>query len=107
MESQLAVQPGLQVHAAVCGSAPQIARPTTSGAGTVHCVTMRTNHSQLTLACLLVILPAWGQGRLAAEADAHTRNLDDLQRFLQQVCSQAGAAPTDGAEPQRSHSAAS
>ena len=41
-------------------------------------------------ACLPVCLVM--QGRLAAEADAHTRNVEDLQRFLQQVCSQAGAA---------------
>jgi hypothetical protein len=50
----------------------------------------------LPASCLPVCLAM--QGRLAAEADAHTRNVEDLQRFLQQVCSQAGAAPRDGAE---------
>lgn len=37
------------------------------------------------------------QGRLAAEAEAHSRNVADLQRFLQQICAQAGVTPADGA----------
>ncbi|KAL4855078.1 DNA repair protein RAD50 [Chlorella vulgaris] len=31
------------------------------------------------------------QGRLAAEAEAHARNTADLQRFVHQICAQAGA----------------
>lgn len=36
------------------------------------------------------------QGRLAAEAEAHARNLADLERHLKEVCSQAGITPADG-----------
>lgn len=37
------------------------------------------------------------QGRLAAEADAHARNVEDFERSLRDVCAQAGVQPTDGA----------
>ncbi len=39
------------------------------------------------------------QGRLAAEAEAHARNLADLERHLREVCSQAGITPADGEAP--------
>lgn len=39
------------------------------------------------------------QGRLAAEADAHARNVDDFERSLRDVCAQAGVQPADGAGP--------
>ncbi|KAL4437341.1 hypothetical protein ABPG75_004480 [Micractinium tetrahymenae] len=38
------------------------------------------------------------QGRLAAEAEAHARNLADLERHLKEVCSQAGIVPADGSQ---------
>ncbi|KAI7835827.1 hypothetical protein COHA_010280 [Chlorella ohadii] len=36
------------------------------------------------------------QGRLAAEADAHARNLDDFERSLADVCAQAGVQAAAG-----------
>lgn len=38
------------------------------------------------------------QGRLAAEAEAHARNLADLERHLKEVCSQAGIVPAEGSQ---------
>jgi hypothetical protein len=39
------------------------------------------------------------QGRLAAEAEAHGRNVADLERFARHVCAQAGASLAPGGAP--------
>jgi hypothetical protein len=65
------------------------------------CCTTDSELDLLSAVCVFVLLSVLPpQGRLAAEAEAHARNTADLQRFVHQICAQAGAdVPANGGRP--------